>query len=82
MTLLHVAWRGWLIVTLTAMNVGAVAGHHWTLAFLGGAAISWVWWSNARGAATSTARWAREAYSLGAGAGTITGMLIVRALYG
>lgn len=82
MTLLRVAWRGWLIVTLTATNVGAVAGMHWGLAFVGGTAISFVWWSNARNAAASSEQWAREAYAIGAGLGTVTGMLIVRVLYG
>lgn len=82
MKLLQVAWRGWLIVTLTAANVGAIAGHHWWLAFVGGSAISFVWWENSRGAATSSAQWAREAYALGAGLGTVSGMWVVRALYG
>jgi len=81
MTLLAIAGRGWLIVALTAMNVGAVAGRHWILAFAGGSAISFCWWSNAR-AAASNVPWAREAYALGAGLGTLTGMAIVRSLYG
>ncbi len=82
MTLLTIGARGWLIVSLTAMNVGAVAGHHWALAFAGGFAISWVWWENSRGAARSTEQWARESYAAGAALGTVTGMWIVRVLYG
>lgn len=81
MTLLHVAWRGWLIVFLTSMNVSAIAGRHWLLAFCGGFAISLVWWDNV-GATLRSVSHAREAYAFGAAVGTITAMLIVWALYG
>lgn len=82
MSLLQIASRGWLIVLLTACNVGAIAGRHWTLAFVGGCAISYVWWANSRTAAHVEQPFAREAYALGAGLGTLSGMLIVRLLYG
>lgn len=74
--------RGFVIVALTATNTGQIAGKHWLGAFLVGFGISFVWFSNARSAAHSELRWAREAYALGAATGTSTGMLIVRLLYG
>lgn len=74
--------RGFLIVTLTAMNVAQIAGRHYGGAFLCGASISWVWWRNAHGAAHGTTTYLRECYALGAGCGTVAGILIVRAIYG
>lgn len=74
--------RGFVIVTLTSINVGQIAGRHWGGAFLGGVGISFVWWINAHTAAHSDARLGRECYALGAGVGTVTGMLIVQAVYG
>ena len=79
---LGVFWRGLLIVTLTASNVAQIAGGHWLGAFVNGAAISWVWFSNARVAANSHARYGRECYALGAGIGTIFGMWIIQRVYG
>ena len=75
-------WRGALIVFLTALNVGQIAGRHYGGAFLGGCAISFVWYMNSRTAAHSTARFGREAYALGAGIGTVLGMAITQWLYG
>lgn len=82
MSHLRVFGQGLLIVTLTAVNVGQIAGQHWGGAFLGGCAISFVWWGNSRGAAHSDVRFGRECYALGAGAGTVFGMLLVRLVYG
>jgi len=79
---LTVFGRGFLIVSLTASNVGQIAAHHWGGAFAGGMAISFVWWGNSRGAAHSDLPWARECYALGAGCGTVFGMLLVRWIYG
>lgn len=74
--------RGFLIVTLTAANVGQISHAHYGGAFLGGCAISFVWWGNSRGAAHSDVRFARESYAAGAGCGTLCGMLLVRWFYG
>lgn len=74
--------RGFLIVTLTATNVGQVAGHHWLGAFIVGFGISFVWFGNSKTAAHSKVGGARECYALGAAAGTVFGMWIVRTLYG
>lgn len=82
MTHLRIFLRGFLIVTLTAANVGQISARHWGGAFLGGCAISFVWFGNSRTAASTTARFGRECYALGAGCGTLTGMLLVRWFYG
>lgn len=82
MTRLKIFGRGFLIVTLTASNIGQIAAHHWVGAFLGGFAISFVWWGNSRGAAHSNVVYGREAYALGAGCGTVFGMFLVKVLYG
>lgn len=74
--------RGFMIVSLTASNVGQIAGGHWVGAFVGGCAISFVWFGNSRTAAHSEARYGREAYAIGAGFGTIAGMALVRLFYG
>lgn len=82
MTHVAIFLRGFLIVTLTAANVGQIARGHYGGAFVGGTAISFVWWGNSRGAAHSDVRFARECYAFGAGLGTLTGMLLVRWMYG
>lgn len=74
-------WRGFLIVTLTAMNVAQIAGHHYGGAFVCGAAISWVWWRNAHSAAHESVPYLREYYALGAGLGTVTGMWLMAWVY-
>ena len=74
--------RGFAIVALTSMNVAQIAGGHYLGAFAGGVAISWVWFVNARGAAHGTEPHLRECYALGAGLGTVFGMLLIHALYG
>lgn len=75
-------WRGFLIVSLTSVNVGQIAGHHYGGAFCCGGAISWVWWRNAHSAAHDDLPHLRECYALGAGLGTITGMLLTAWAYG
>lgn len=70
--------RGFLIVCLTAMNVSEIAGGHYLAAFIVGFGISFVWWFNARNAARSDIRFAGTTYALGAGVGTVTGMLLSR----
>jgi hypothetical protein len=74
MSLLRLAARGWLIVTLTALNVTQIAAGRYVAAFLVGMAISGVWWFNSRNAAHSEATGAWFAYAFGAGLGTVTGM--------
>lgn len=82
MTRLAIFLRGFLIVTLTAANIGQIASRHYGGAFLGGCAISFVWWGNSRGAAHSDITFGRECYALGAGCGTLFGMILVRWFYG
>jgi hypothetical protein len=74
--------RGWAIVTATAANVAQIASHHYGGAFVCGFLISWLWYRNARGAALDVAPYLRECYATGAALGTVTGMWIVRVLYG
>jgi multidrug transporter EmrE-like cation transporter len=74
--------QGFLIVTLTASNVGMISGQHWFGAGVVGFLISFVWFTNARTAAHTSVPYAREWYALGAGMGTLFGMGIVRVLYG
>lgn len=79
---LRTFWRGFLIVTLTAANVGQIAGHHWAGAFVGGFGISFVWWTNSRTASHSDLKYGRELYAAGAGCGTVFGMWLVKVIYG
>jgi hypothetical protein len=79
---LHVFGRGFLLVCLTASNVAQVAGGHWHGAFVNGFLISWLWWRNSRTAAHSDAKYGQGAYALGAGLGTVAGMMVVRMIYG
>jgi hypothetical protein len=74
--------RGFLIVTLTSANVAQIASRHYGGAFVGGCAISFVWFGNSRTAAMTEVPYAREIYALGAGLGTLTGMLLMRWFYG
>ena len=74
--------RGFTLVGLTATNVGQVAGQHWWGALGVGFLISFIWFGNARSAAHTSLKFAREAYSLGAALGTIFGMFIVKVIYG
>ena len=78
--LLPIWWRAFLIVSITAVNVTQIAGGHYGAAFCTGGALSFVWWSNARTAARSDVRGGQTAYALGAACGTVTGMLIGRAI--
>lgn len=67
--------RGWLIVSLTSANVRAVSAGNYPLAFVIGFAISCVWWTNSQSAAHTNDPVARWCYALGAGLGTVTGIL-------
>ena len=76
------AWRGFSIVVLTAANVYQIAHAHYLGAFFIGAGISYVWWGNARRSGHDDVPHAALWYGLGAGVGTITGMALMRLLYG
>lgn len=79
---LRLAWRGFQIVVLTAANVYQVAHSHYLGAFLCGTGISVVWFTNAKTAGVSEVRFANWWYGLGAGCGTVTGMALMRLVYG
>lgn len=79
---LRLLGRGYLIVILTACNVYQVAHAHYGGAFVVGMAISVTWFVNARNASRSDLSDAPIWYGLGAGLGTISGMALMRAIYG
>ena len=66
--------RGWLIVTLTAANVGLIAHAAYLPAIIVGFGISFVWYTNTGRASDDRSRAAQVVYSLGAAAGSGTGM--------
>jgi hypothetical protein len=67
--------RGFAIVALTAANIVQITRGRYVGAFLFGAGISYVWWLNAHSAAHSDLKYAQVTYALGAGCGTVCGML-------
>ena len=69
-------WRGWLIVTLTAMNVGLIAHRAFLPAIVTGCGISLIWYTNTGRATDDRSRAAQVAYACGAAVGTGTGMLL------
>lgn len=73
MTLARLWWRGFLIVTLTACNVGMISRHHWGGMFVTGGLISVVWWRNVGIAVEKDNRKAQAAYAAGAACGTVFG---------
>lgn len=77
MVLLRLFFKGYVIVLLTAINVGQVAAGHAVATLFTGGLLSWVWWDNTHSAAHSHVRGARLAYALGAAAGNVTGVLLV-----
>jgi hypothetical protein len=77
----RVVARGFTIVMLTAANVYQVAHAHYLGAFVVGMAISAVWWSNAQ-ASVSKVPYGAVLYGFGAGCGTVTGIAVMRWLYG
>jgi hypothetical protein len=76
MPLVKVWWRAFSIVTMTALNVTQVTGHHYKSAFFTGSLLSFIWWANTRTAAHSGIRGAQFAYTFGAGCGTVFGMFL------
>ncbi len=75
-------WRGFSIVVLTAANVYQIAHAHYLGAFVCGMGISVVWWGNAKRSGYDVIPYSGIWYGLGAGIGTITGMALMRAIYG
>jgi hypothetical protein len=73
--------RGFTIVFLTATNVYQVSHAHYLGAFVVGFLISAVWWSNARKSNRSELPLAGPCYALGAGAGTVVGMVLSTLFY-
>lgn len=71
---LPIFFRAMLQVALVAWNVVNLSRGEYGLAFVSGAAVSFVWWTNARTSALSDAPYGRYAYALGAGVGTVAGM--------
>lgn len=67
--------RACLQVSLVAANVVQIANGHYLGGFVVGTAISYLWFQNARSAALSDLPGAAVVYALGAGAGTVLGML-------
>lgn len=72
--------RAFSQVTLVAWNVANVSQHRYAMAFVSGTLLSFIWWKNSKTAAHTDVEWAREAYALGAGFGTIAGMILGRYL--
>lgn len=78
---LRIFTRGFVIVFLTATNVYQVSHQHYGGGFIVGVLISVVWWGNARTSSRSELPAAGLCYGLGAGAGTLAGMLMAATLY-
>lgn len=73
-------FRAALQVSLVACNVVNIARGAYLWAFLTGFAISYVWWRNSRTAAHSEAAYGQVVYAIGAGAGTVVGMVVGKLL--
>jgi hypothetical protein len=77
------AWlfgRSFLQVALVAANVVQIAKGQYVGMFVVGAAISFLWFGNARQAGRSELPGAAVIYALGAGLGTVTGAILSRYL--
>ena len=74
--------RGWLIVTMTAANVGMIAHGAYGQAMVVGFGISFVWYTNTGRASDDRSRAAQVAYSLGAAAGSGTGIWLAGLIAG
>lgn len=81
-TLLTVFSRGFTIVFLVSVNTIQISGHHFLGGFLVGGLISWCWWSNAHAAGLHDRPYAAHTYALGAACGTLSGMFLMRLIYG
>lgn len=67
--------RGVIYVSLQACVVSAIAAYNMPLAFGCGFAVSFVWAGNVQAQAAGTWR-DRVVYALGAGSGTVLGMIV------
>jgi hypothetical protein len=72
--------RSFLQVSLVAANVVQIAKGQYVGMFVVGAAISFLWFGNARQAGRSELPGAAVIYALGAGMGTVTGAILSRYL--
>ena len=70
--------RAYLHVLLVAANVTHIATGRYEWAFATGFLISFVWWINTRSANRLEGSLSHFVYSLGAGLGTVSGMLLGR----
>ena len=75
-SLFLVWWKAFSIVSITALNVVQITGHHYPAAFCTGSLLSFIWWINTKTAAHSELPGAHLAYTLGAGCGTVFGMFL------
>lgn len=69
--------RGWLMVSLVALNSIQIVHGRWLSAITVGYCISRLWWANSSKSRCDS-RWAGEVYALGAALGTATGMFLGR----
>jgi hypothetical protein len=76
MPLLTLGWRAFSLVTLVALNTYQISHRNYGMALLTGGLVSWVWWGNTRKANRDDSRMGQVVYTLGAAAGTVTGMWI------
>jgi hypothetical protein len=67
--------RGWLMVSLVALNTVQIAHGRTLHAMVVGFCISYLWWGNSS-RYRSEARWAGVVYATGAALGTLTGIWI------
>jgi hypothetical protein len=67
--------RGWLMVSLVALNTIQISHGRIVGAMAVGFCISFLWWANSS-KARPDGKWAGVVYASGAAVGTLTGMLI------
>ncbi len=67
--------RGWLMVSLVALNTVQISHGRYVSAAVVGFCISWLWWANSS-KGRCDARGAGIVYALGAALGTLTGIWI------
>ena len=72
--------RAFLQVALVAANIVQIAKGQYVGMFVVGAAISYLWFGNAREAGRSELPFAAMIYALGAGTGTVVGTILSRCL--
>lgn len=73
--------RGFLVVSLVAVNTYQLAHEHFLGAFIVGFLISLTWWFNAGTSGRSVDRNDGFFYALGAATGTVTGLFLVTRFY-